>query len=60
MSEKYAQVDPSTIFFLPDGEYELKANKKYVFVFDLEKMTFSVESYWWFIFKNWFKKITVR
>ena len=34
----------------------LKANRKYVFVFDGEKMQLSIEPYWWFVFKNWFRK----
>jgi hypothetical protein len=53
---KIAQTDPWILFDF-DIPVTLKANKRYVFIIDTDKMTLSIESYYWFVFKNWIKKI---
>ena len=56
---KLAQIDPEMRIFYPelDEPVQLKANRKYVLVLDTEKYTLKIESYYWFIFKNWVKRI---
>lgn len=59
MKDDIAQINPVVTFKLPKP-INAKANKKYVFILNTKKMSFRIEGYYWFMFKNWFKRLFSR
>ncbi len=55
---KIAQITNELKFEL-DKTLNMKANRKYVFILDTEEMKFYIENYYLFVFKNWFKKLSL-
>lgn len=62
-----AQIDPTVTInsedvlttFKFDKPVTFKGGHRYVFVYDILEKQFIVENYYWFIFKNWFKRIRI-